>query len=83
MLYGMKYPHRIEAEYDVVEDHYWLKFVGAEGDILQVALTREQADTFTGMRSRDPAAMARDLYVSGHIDVEGFERRLERTLRSQ
>lgn len=84
--YAIKHPSRIWVErtvnYATFEDSIWLRFGGSDGSRLTVILSQAQANALMGLGSTDPAEMARDLYVSGHIEVDELERRLDRIGRS-
>jgi hypothetical protein len=81
---GILFPHRIRAErrqeggnpFD--RPTLWLIFEDAKGSRVRIGLSEEQCHVLTGLRPCDPQQMARDLYVSGHIEADEFERRLER-----
>lgn len=78
--YVIKHPVRIES--DVVPNYggggfdAHLHFVGSDGSRLSVILSEQQVDALMRLEARDPDRMARDLYVSGRIEIDEFERRV-------
>lgn len=85
--FAIKHPARIEVElvpnFPVSGDDVGLHFYATNGDRVTVVLSIEQANAMVGVGSRDPAKMARDLYVSGRIEIDEFERRLDREVHAR
>lgn len=82
MNYAIKYPTRVSVTSapDLMSKDIWLEFGTGDGDRMTIILTELQVqELLSGALSRKNAVEnARDLYVSGAVELDVFEKELDR-----
>ena len=79
--WAIKFPVSARREYDVLTREHTMRFTASDGSELAVVLSREQMHALFTNQSPSAAEVVRDLYERGHVEVEVFERELDRQIR--
>lgn len=82
MNYAIKYPTAVSVEkFDMLSDDICLSFRAGQ-DKITVVMTMQQASEFTtgGLSQKSSAENARQLYIDGAVEIDTFERELDREL---